>query len=99
MIHVTEDALEELLRLARKEGWETRHNEEGTYYEVGTYRDYDEYDEEYDASKVDSDGLTWDANFKTTSYVDAKTTAYRWGCDYRTYRKNPYSESKEKYND
>lgn len=71
---------DEIVKL-QAEAWSVRDREVGTYYEVG-----------WDVRDDQTGEETWHSEFSTKNYSYASRTAYRWGCDYRIYRKNPYTE-------
>jgi len=69
---------DEILNAARSEGWVYRDEEQGTYYEIGWDQTNDDGNDE------------WFVDHKTTSLSRASQTAYRWGCEYRAVRTNPF---------
>jgi hypothetical protein len=73
-------SINELIREAKEIGWHTRDADKGTYYEIGWDHAPDEENgEEY-----------WNTVQTTTSLSHAQATSYRWGCDYRVIRNNPF---------
>jgi hypothetical protein len=65
----------------RSEGWVHRDKEIGTTYDVGWFGISDEEDVYDDV---------WHSHFITTSFRNADDTSYRWGCEYRVNRVNPF---------
>lgn len=63
----------------RSEGWQYRDAETGTVYEIGWM--------EWEGNKE-----IWNCHSRTSSFTEARNTASRWGCDYRTIRVNPFME-------
>jgi hypothetical protein len=72
--------LANILTDTASEGWHHRDDEKGTYYEIGW--------EDPSADDAQEDG--WYVSQTTTSKSHASHTAYRWGCEYRSVRTNPF---------
>ena len=81
-----------LLSKARSEGWNSRDKEEGTRYEIGYWGDRDdERDGETELAEGEAwDDQVWHKSRDASSASDASDTAYRWGCDWRAIRHNPF---------
>ena len=77
----------------RSEGWKHRDNEVGTRYEIGNWVDLEDVEEDEEDNKLVRVGdWGWRLIRHAHSASDAQNTAYRWGCDYREVRINPWEQ-------